>query len=829
MKHRFFRLPILLLLIAPALSAQDFSYRSIEAALEDELYPLAEEQIWASLSVRRTAEESADLTILLVRSLIGQERFDDAVILADESALLPRQDAFAYWRARSLFDAGNLEAVFQTLEKDKKLLSSGTYAPAALRLKGRAEQNTGNLKAAEGSFDRFRKKFRNDESAAQNLFDLAGVQLDRDRKKTAAKTLQELLKRFPDDALSDSVRLLLARELIADGGKKERKEAAELLEQLGTNMATLPRLRIAAWVELAALEQRAGHSAVAAEALLKAETLTGETALRVRQKAARANLLIDEGETQEALILFDEAITAAPDEPLAANILLQKADAQLKTGQFVPAEKSFQAYLNVTTDSDGEIRALAGKGWSLWEQKRYEEAAAAFERSAEKCSDPDHCTTARMKAGDAFLAARQADAAHKNYHYIFEKYPTHPLAARAVYQGGIALLTGEKIEKARQHFQTVEADFPDNEFAPRAALQLAELFKLEKNLTSALQEYQRIASEYSDATTQATALHQQGLILFGFGRFADALEKFQAVGEKHPDSPEAPQALYMRGECRYRQGDTAAALDLFRLFIENYPDSRWTPQVIFGLGEHAYNRGDYPKAQTTFLDIVARFPENELADDALFWAGNSLLQQDSLLEAFALYGRLAKEYPDSDLLLKTRFAQGEALTELGEFSRAILAYEEVIKAAPDAPLADRARGRLGDCLFTLGSNETARYQEALDAYQALYKRPAAPFALKLQALYKIARCEDKMALADKAFAHYMETVYEAGSHTETLSPEAVLWFTRAALEAAAKQEQQNRWKEAVHIYERIIQAGVPAQDEAFRRITKIKQEHAEEF
>ena len=829
MKHWLPTLFATLLLAVSPLSAQDFSRRAIEAALEDELYPLAEAQIWNALSVRQTAEETADLTLLLVRSLIGQGRFDDAVILADESASLLKQDAFAYWRARALFDAGALEAVFQTLEKNKKRLNSGTYAPAALRLKGRAQQIAGNLKAAEDSFDRFRKKFPDNESAAQNLFDLARVQLDRDRKKAAAKTMQELLKRFPDNALSDSVRLLLAQELIADGGKTELKNAAGLLEELGTNETALPRLRVAAWVELAALEQRAGHSAVAAEALLKAEALTEKTALRVRQKAARANLLIDEGETQEALTLFDEAIDAAPDDPLAANILLQKAEALLKTGQFAAAEKAFQAYLNVTTDSDGKIRALAGKGWSLWEQKHYEEAAAAFESSAAKCSDPDHCTIARMKAGDAYLAVKQPEAAYKNYSHIFKKYAFHPLAARAVYQGGIALLSAEKPEEAQLLFQTLETDFPDSEFAPRAALQRAGLFNDEGHQKRALQEYQRIVDEYTNAVTQATALHRQGLILFEFDRFADALEKFKAVGERYPKSPEAPQALYMQGFCKDQQGDIEAALRIYRTFISTYPDSPWTPQVTFKLGEHAYNRGDYPQAQTVFLDIAARFPQHALAGEALFWAGNALLQQDSFLEAFTLYSRLAKETPSSDLLLKTRFAQGEALSELGEFPRAILAYEEVIKAAPDDPLADRARGRLGDCLFTLGSLEATRYPEALKAYQTLYKRPSAPFDLKLQALYKLARCEDKMERPEKAFAHYMETVYEAGNHDGALSPEAVLWFTRAALEAAARQEQLNRWNEAVHIYERIIQAGVPAQDEAAKRIEKIKQEHPEDF
>ncbi len=819
MKHRFFRLSILLLLLAPALPAQEFSRHSIEAALEDELYRLAEEQAWNALSVRQGDAEEADLTLLLVRSLIGQKRFEDAVILADESSHLLYQDAFSYWKARALFESGDFSAVFQPLEKISK---KSEYAPASLRLTGRTARATDNPKRTEKAFEIFEDKFPNHEESAQNLFDLANIQLERGRERSAAKTMHELLMRFPDTALADSVRLLLARELIADDGKKERKEAAGLLEQLGTDETAHARLRIAAWVELAALEQQAGRSAVAADALLKAEALTEKAALRVRQKTARANLLVDEGKDQEALNLFDDAMQAAPDELFAAEILLQKAEALLKTARFTAAEKAFQAYLNVTLNPDGEIRALFGKGWSLWEQQRYEEAATAFENSAAKDNDLDRRITAWVKAGDARLAGGQAGMATKNYRQVLKNNPKHSLAARAVYQYGVALLAAGEIESARLSFEKTESAFPESEFAPRAALQLAELFKRETNWEPALEEYRRVAKQYTNATAQAAALHQQGLILFGFDQFDEALENFQLVSETYPESPEAPQATYMQGFCRYLQGDIEAALEICRAFISTYPNSPWTPEVLFWLGEHAYNQGNYPEAQTTFMDIVARFPQNELVDDALFWAGNALLQQDSFLEAFTLYGRLAKEAPESTLLLETRFAQGEALSELGEFSRAILAYEEVIKIAPDADLADRARGRLGDCLFTLGATEAVRYQEAMNAYQALYKRPATPFALKLQALYKIARCEDKLDRSDEAFAHYMETVYTATGHDGALSPKAVLWFTRAALDAAAKQEQQNLWKEAVHIYERILQAGVPAQDEAAKRIEKIK-------
>ena len=827
MNSGFYRLSALLLLLAPALFAQEpFSTRPIESALEDGLYALAEQQIWEALSTERTPEEESALTVLLVRALAGQKKFDDAVILTDESAALPQQDAFTYWRARSLFEAGSFTAAVQKLAA---LPKDSVYAPAALRLKGRAEQAAGDLRAAQKTFETFRQEFASDSDAAQNLLDLAGIYLERGRKTDSARILHELLNRFPDTVLADAARLELARQLISNGGRNELSEASALLKTLGSSGAAHARLRSAAWMELSVLEQRAGRSAEAAEALAEAEKLTGEAALRVRQKAARAGLLADEKKNKEAFTLFDEAVKESPDTATAAGILIQKGEALLKAQQFAAAEKAFQSGLDITIDPALQARAQTGKGWSLWEQKRYEESAVSFENAAAKCSAPDSCVTALIKAGDARLSAAQHEKARENYRRVIDKYPDHPLAAQAMYQCGVTSLLAGQSAAAHGFFEKTEKDFPQSGFAPQAAFQQAEMLKTAQKWEAALEQYRRTASRYPDASVQASAAHQQGLILYRLRQWDAALEQFTSVSTAWPDSPEAPQALYMRGFCRYEQGDVDGALLLCRSFIEKYPDSVWTPEVLFWLGEYYYNLGDYSRAQTSLLDIAARFAKHELADDALYWAGSALLKQDKFLEAFTVFSRLAKEAPQSPLILKTRFAQGETLTELGEFPRAILAYEEVIKTAPDADLADRARGRLADCLFTLGTSEPGRYQEALEAYQALYKRPSAPFALRLQALYKTARCEAKLGLKEKAFAHYMEVVYSGTAQTEPLPPEAVPWFTRAAFDAAAWLEQQQQWKEAASIYRRMIQAGVPAKTEAQKRIDKLEREHASAF
>ena len=826
MKRPVFSIFAWVALLGFAIQAQATSIHIIRSAIEDGLYEQAERQIWEALSVERTPAEKTDLTILLVRALTGRKNFEHAITLCDESQELLLQDAFRYWKANAQFEAGQISAAFQTLEN---FPPKSPYLSAALRLQGRAAVSNGDLKIAESIFSRFDKQFPAHENAAQNLLDLAHVCRERGRGKSAQKALDNLLERFPDTVEADTGRMMLAHELIADGKSKAQKQAAELLRQLGSTESAHPRMRIAAWVELSGIEQAAGRTEAAIEALRTAETFTEETVLRIRQQAARATLLFEKGDTEEALALFDAAARIAPDQETAAAVLIQKAEALLEYKQFSKAETAFQSCLNVTEQTPIQRRALSGKGWSLWHQNRFEEAAAYFEKAVSKCSSADELITAYIKAGDARLKAKQFDKAHDNYRKASETDLHHPLAPQAAYQSAIALLSNGNTDKAFRYFQTVESSFPESEFARQAALKRADILQRKGNLEGALEEHIYIAEQYTNAALRAASIHQQGLILFELNRYEDALSAFDSLLKAYPESEEAPQAFYMRGFCRYLQGHVEEALDILRLFIEKYPDSNWTPEVLFLLSENAYNQGDYPQAHESFLQITEHFPQNELADDALFWAGNALLKQDNFLDAFTLYSRLAGNYPQSDLLMQTRFAQGEALTELGEFARAILAYEEIIKSEPDTLLAARARGRRGDCLFTLGASEPERYDEALATYHALERKNDLPFDLKLQTLCKIARCKDKTGNPAEALEHYTEAVYSIGEHSEPLSPTAVLWFTRAALEAGDLLERKQQWREAVRIYERIIQANVPAGNEAKKRIEKIQREHAEKF
>ena len=791
---------------------------NIKASLDDGFFALAEQQARGVLRGEPDGEARREATLLLAHALWGQKRYSE---LLD---LLERADGhagFVYWRARAQSDLKQYDAALQTLGEGEGSMAGSAYAPAAMRLKGHIEHVTGSLDAAEATFLQFSARYADHPERIENLFDLAEVYIDR-QKILDAIGVYEALVQEPNAPAAQRAQLKLAHLLYQSDAKENKAAARSLLVELATNKTTRLAYRIDAYVDLAALEERADRREAASEALQKAVLLSPDARQRVPVKLALARMLLREGDTLAALKLLEECRAEVPNEILAAELQLEKANALMQAGRYREAAEAYQVYLDVAADEEGRARAYFGRGLVLWELERYAEAAAALDKAAKGPTTPDERANAVFKAGDAFYRAGNFADAEKRYRAFVDDFPGHSDRPNALYQHGLALANTDRRTEALAVFQELETGHAESPFAEQAALRSADVMRAGEQWEAALDKYQYIEQTYTNGTAAVISLHQRGLLLYRLGRSAEAQAAFEKVVADYPGSEYVPQATYMRGFCLYLQGRIDEAVATCQAFVDQYPDSEWAPDVVFWLAEQYYNQGAYEQAEPLFLRIADEFKNHRLVPRALYWAGRSAAARANYVTAIERYSTLAREYPDSEMLPQTRFSQGDALSELGEFARAILAFEEVIKNYPESHLVSNAWGRKGDCQFSLAAGDPERYAEAMHSYQAILDRPSVPAALKLQAEYKLGRCLEKTEVPDQAFNRYMNVVYTFINEGVEHAPHSVMWFTRAAFGAAALKEKERAWPEAVQVYERVIEADVPAAEEARKRILTIK-------
>ena len=805
----------------PVPKAASARFPNIKASLDDGFFVLAEQQARGVLRSDPQENDEREAALLLAHALWGQKRFSE---MLDLLAQYNGEPGYVFWRARANYELTRYATALRILAGGRKGLAASRYAPSALRLKGHIEHLTGDLDAAVTTLLEFTELFPANPERLENQFELAEV-YTLQKKIPEAISVYEALSGEKNKKAAQRARLKLAHVLYTQGAEENFDTARDLFSGLAASADTYLAYRIDAYVDLAALEEKTGDRSAAKAALGKGIALSPDARQRVPLKLALARMLLHDGETSHALKLLEECRTESPNEIIAAELQLEKAGALLQAKRYTEAVEAYQVYLDVSADDEGLARAYLGTGLALWELERFAESAAALDKAIRGLDSPGQKADALFKAGDSYYQAEKFDEAEKRYRSFVTDFSAHTNVPNALYQLGLSLAKTGRSADALTTFQTLESDYAASSFAELAALRSADVLLAGEEWQSALDKYTQIGQSYTNSSAAPLSLHQSGLVLYRLGEYADAQQAFEAVITGHPESEYVQQASYMRGFCLYLQGQVDEAVETCKTFISAYPDSEWTPEVIFWLAEQYYNQGNYSEAEPLFVRIFNDFKGNKLAARALYWAGRCSAKDANYVQAIERYSEVAKAYPDSEILPQTRFAQGDALSELGEFARAILAFEEIIKNYPESYLVNTAWGRKGDCQFSLAVDNPSRYAEAMSSYQAILDRTSAPQVLKLQAEYKVGRCLEKTNMPEPAFNRYMNVVYTFINENIEHSSYSVMWFTRSAFGAAALKERDKAWRDAVQVYERVIEANVPAKDEAGKRIEKIKQDN----
>lgn len=800
-------------------------FPSIRASLEDGFYSLAEYQVQEVLRGEPDAAGEREARLLLARALWGQKRYTDLLKALEN---VERSAASEYWRARAYYGLAQYDGALEVIAgAEQDGFSAEPWGSSILRLKGRVQEETGQLEAAVASYSLFAQTFTNHIERVDNQFDLAATyQL---MGKTAdAVGVYEALTAGGETSVVWRAELELGRTLLAAGEEESLKRARTLLTELGSEVEAGVAIRVDAYLELAALENQQGQVEMAKEVLQRAIDLAPVARLRVRLKRELAQVCLLQGQFAEALKLLEECRAEAPDQRVAAELQLEKAGALLRAERFSEAEQAYQIYLNVASDPEGVAQAYLGRALALLGGGRYSEAGLLFDKAVETLPNVDEKANALIKAGDAYYQAQKLEEAEQRYRSFIQRYPDHDHLSNAQYNLGLVLEKIGRSEDAIEVFSLVESEHAESSFAGKAALRIVDLMRASKQWEEALIKYDEIAQTYTNAATVALCLHQRGVVLFNYLlRYDEAQGAFEAVLKNYPESPYAAQAAYMRGVCLYAQGHMDEAVEIYKKCIEDFSDSEWTPEVLFLLAEHYYNQGNYAEAETYFLRIYSGFKTHRLAADALCWAGRAAAAESNYVKAIEHYRSVEENYPDAKILSQVRFAEGDALSKLGRFSEAITVFNRILESGLDDELLNAAWGRKGDCLFSLAYEKADGYESALKAYQAILDRPSASAEIKMMAEYNVGRCRESLNTPDKAFASYMNVVYPFLKESSERSPSAVMWFTSSAMKAAAIKERQHEWVEAVKVYQLVVDAQVSrtSRAHAVKQIERIQNEN----
>jgi tetratricopeptide (TPR) repeat protein len=647
--------------------------------------------------------ESGNEGALVIRARAALAGADPEQALADAERLLEiSPDRYLGLRAAALAELGRLdeaEQAYAELVSAAEQLDLQSASQACFSL---ASFYAGKREDAERAAEQIERCLE------PNPADPAAVRLavqlyDRmELPEQATATLQRAVEAEPSEL---QLRKSLANRLLAEGKTEEAeeqlREAAEALETPEAWYALANLRRNAEEPELAlvamerALELAPGNPEELTFALAdllaevgrleEAERIAAELTEPAYRNIARGRILLERGESAEALAALGSGIQAWPNN---AGARLLAAEAALDLGD---TERAMIELREATRLGKEDNNAALLLGRLYLARGDFESANALLRR---------HVGAQGFTGPEAHLLLASAEAQRGRYDEArgwleelrkYEAYEGLALAELARVE-----LRASGAQAAIQILEESDLDLTD----PRhesAARQWIGLLLASGEVERARAWAERVA-ESDSASLQAL----RGDLLVELGEEAEARAVFEAALEADPESGPALAGL---GQLEQRAGSPEEALALFERALAAHPgDSNYAYFAVSA--QLALGREE--EGASGLRALLRRNPEHVAACNDLAWL---LAEQGEDLDlAAALATRAARIDPRPEVL----DTLGWVRLRRGEVDPAIAVFE---KALAEQPELSTARYHLGLALVQRGDEEAARqaFRAALDA------------------------------------------------------------------------------------------------------------------
>ncbi|MFH1566648.1 MAG: tetratricopeptide repeat protein [Gemmatimonadota bacterium] len=707
----------------------------------------------------------ADARLMLARAYARTDRCGEAVG-AYEEFYLQHPDHLGTAEARReraacLEAEGQFAAAARAFAEAQQLYSASEFASQLLLDAGANYARAGDLATAVATYNAVLAGYGSSPLALTARYRLAQLYFAGGRADAAQQLLDQIGATAPKSAAARDARLLSGRIYLYQGRRESARQVFDLLLRDFPQSAAADSARL----DLASDLYAAGDFTAAAVAFRRARDGATDPSLKQRARLGLADALRYGSDYAGALEIYTGLVDeSSPDAALRDAALLGQAICFGQTGRRPAAVRLFQDLIQSgapgaagapgTAGADTsarwtaagaaslrELGALYRRGGDLtraitWYRRYLDEAERSGSSFPESPFDRDRT---RLQLAQVYDAAGFHDEAATAYAALTGS--TRELAAEAQY--GLAATheqAGERDLAIREYTAFLER-FPVHRRAEAARERIEYLTQFAivdpEGLNQALQ--QALIDELSGRPRQrvllelarALRLHQD---------HANAVRTFETYAAAYPDDPSAAEAQYFLADGLHRlarqrrlEARDAEADSLLELALKE-------DRILAGA-----DRGEWSAESQLRLaeTIAARAPQT---------------QRDLVLEQ-GYRGFLADHPPVAGA---ARPARARALVGLGDvlwrqgatdsarYGEAVTAYQQVLAEPGAGPLRSRARYGLGRCRLAQG-----RLDAAVDTLQALLRDVPDP-ALQPDVLHLLARALRQRGDAREAVARYQE-------------------------------------------------------------------------
>jgi len=361
--------------------------------------------------------------------------------------------------------------------------------------------------------------------------------------------------------------------------------------------------------------------------------------------------LRDLGRVEESRLEFAEALKAAGDSPLAADILFQQAQMERTGAGRELAAQLFEDIADRWPESSRTAECLFNASELHLELDNSERAERLFGRLNKEFPDVAKKPREQVLLGRLFLKRGDLDKAADTLLKTTEAMqdPGERVAVVCRYYLVRALYDGKKYDQVVQQASLMTNVLNSDEFDEmRGALALAAISSLQlKQYDDVLKFADEFLLRAKDPVKRADILGTRAVALSHLNRLPEAIEVLKSLAATNADQPQTWTAVLQSAEVAMELNAAESAQALFSL-AASAPENPETREAGWsGISWSQFKSQRYPEAEKSFAALAAEFPNSKESSLAIFMQARCVEEQGDVERTLAAYesvfDRLAKD------------------------------------------------------------------------------------------------------------------------------------------------------------------------------------------
>lgn len=557
---------------------------------------------------------------------------------------------------------------------------------------------------------------QNDSLTQLALYQVGTIALLQGNSSEATAAFEELIEKFPYDAYADNsyfqIGMMRYRTQQYAEGRRQFQLASRLFPE--------SEIRADAYRMLGEASLAIGDMRNAQFAFGQVRKLLMESPVALKQNQ---NLLADVrlkegialyhlGRFNTSAERFEEFVREHRNHPRLGDGHFWRGEALYQSGKFEEAEQAFSTAISLLRkESVRRSEALYGHAWSLFEQKKFRKALAAFDRFIEENPRSERIVDARLRQADCYFFLREYDSANQLYAKLAELKSDPRLAEYAAFQLGLSFIQRGDTERGIDHLRNFLRRYPTSIYVEVVQFNIAWAYFSREQYAKALEEFRLFERLYPESQVMPRVLLNAGDALYNLAQYDSARVYYRRVIEEYPKSllvPDATNGLQFTYRAQGRAREAVAAIE--ELVSKRATQAVGSEELLMQKADILFDQGEFGQAATEYLRILDLQPADSLKARVLFQLGRIYVLENNPAKATSCFTQIAMSFPQSDVAPPALLSLGLLAARQSQWNLAMVHFRQFEERYPNSPLRWEAEYNIGVAQLGLKNNQAARAQ-----------------------------------------------------------------------------------------------------------------------